>query len=74
MVQFVSHVLPPSSEKVCSHVALDAVIRDQMKRTRMGMPSKVSSARKTPTPSAKPPRTGTSIRPGVRPSSHQIDH
>ena len=32
MIQFVSQVLPPSSEQACSHCAEFAVIFDQMKR------------------------------------------
>lgn len=40
MIQFVSHVLPGSLEKACSHrVDLGVMRDDQMKRTRIGFPS-----------------------------------
>ena len=50
MIQLVSHVLPPSGEKACSQRADFSVIRDQMKRTWIGRPSKTSSHRNVPTP------------------------
>ena len=61
MIQLVSQVAPPSGEKACSQRAEVWVISDQRKRTLMGRPLKVSSARKVPTPSLNPPRIGASI-------------
>src|SRR6185437_8536851 len=42
-VQLVSQVLPPSPEKACSQWAAVAVMPDQMKRTLMGLPRKLSA-------------------------------
>jgi hypothetical protein len=41
-IQLVSQVLPPSPEKACSQWAAVAVMPDQMKRTLMGLPRRVS--------------------------------
>ena len=73
MTQLTSQVAPPSVENACSQRQVVAVMSDHRKRTRIGRPSKVSSAMNVPMPSTKPPTTGGSSRPGVRPSSHQID-
>ena len=43
MYQLVSHVRSPSAENACSHRADRGVIRDQVKRTRTGVPSWTSS-------------------------------
>ncbi len=74
MIQLTSHVAPSSVEKACSQRHVVAVMSDHRKRTRIGRPSKVSGAMNVPIPSLKPPTTGGSRRPGLRPSSHQIDH
>jgi hypothetical protein len=74
MIQLTSHEVPPSGENDCSQRHVLSVMSDQMKRTRIGRPLNVSSAMNVPTPFSKPPTTGGSRRPGVRPSSHQIDH
>src|SRR4029078_7509768 len=42
ITQFVSHVLPPSSENACSHRGVEVVTPDQTKRTRIGRPLKNS--------------------------------
>ena len=42
-IQLVSQVLPPSPEKACSQWAAVAVMPDQVKRTLMGLPRRVSS-------------------------------
>src|SRR6186997_274698 len=73
MIQLTSHVAPSSTEKACSQRHVVLVMSDHRKRTRIGRPSKVSGPMKVPTPSLKPPTTGGSRRPGLRPSSHQID-
>lgn len=75
MAQLVSQLLPPSVENACSQWHEVGAILDQVKRTRIGMPLKVSSARKVPMQSRKLPLTGGSSGPsGARASSHQIDH
>ena len=38
MIQFVSHVSPPSSENACSHRGVGVVTPDHVKRTRIGRP------------------------------------
>ncbi len=38
ITQFVSHVLPPSSENACSHRGVGVVTPDHVKRTRIGRP------------------------------------
>jgi len=43
MIQFASHVRPPSAENSCSQWADVGVICDQIKWTRIGVPSWVSS-------------------------------
>ena len=63
IIQFVSQVWPPSSEKACSQRGLPLVTRDQMKRTRIGRPSKVSAPRKTPVSPENEPTTGGSRAP-----------
>jgi hypothetical protein len=73
MIQFVSHVAPPSAENACCHLAFVAVMSVQRKRTRIGVPFKVSSAKKVPVPSAKAPTTGVPRSWGWRLSSHQMD-
>ena len=72
ITQFVSQLFPPSGEKACSQCAELAVMCDQVKRTLMGFPRKVSSPSKMPTPFSKLPITGGPIVCGSRPSSHQI--
>ena len=72
MRQFVSQLLPPSGEKACSQCAEVGVMRDQVKRTLIGLPLKVSSPSNVPTPFWKLPITGGSILCGLRPSSHQM--
>src|SRR5579859_5489243 len=64
--QLVSQVLPPSAEKACSQLAtafepLGCTV--QVKRTMMGLPSKVSGASNTPTFPTNLPTTGASITP-----------
>ena len=44
MIQFVSHVSPPSSENACSQRGVGVVTPDHVKRTRIGRPSNVSVA------------------------------
>ena len=63
IVQFVSQVFPPSAENACSHRGVGVVMRDQMKRTRMGRPSKTSEPSNLPTSPAKEPTTGGSSTP-----------
>src|SRR5688572_12193775 len=71
--QLTSHVTPPSVENACCHLAEIGVMSDQMKRTRIGRPSNVSSHSNVPTPFEKPPTTGVSI--SATPwFIHQIDH
>ena len=72
IVQFVSHVMPSSSENACSHVGFRPGFTRHAKRILIGLPSSVSSAKKRPTVPSKWPITGTSSVCGARPSSHQI--
>ena len=60
MLQFVSHVSPPSCEKAWSHRHVVSVKGDQMKRTRIALPSNLSSPKKSPRPSLKLPISGGS--------------
>src|SRR4029453_14505596 len=66
ITQFVSQVLPPSSENACSHRGVGVVTPDQMKRTRIGRPLKMSSPSNNPPSPAHPPITGGSSSPGRR--------
>src|SRR6185436_94378 len=63
MIQFVSHVAPPSPENDCSHRAVPGVSCVQTKRTRTGRPSCSSSPSNVPTPPVKRPTTGGSKMP-----------
>ena len=45
VIQFTSQVLPPSSENACSKCGLLVSVFDQMKRTKIDLPSKVSAHR-----------------------------
>ena len=75
MIQLTSQVSPPSAENACSQRVEVSVMFDQMNRTMIGCPLKVSSARNVPMPSRELPTTGGSSGPrGLRASSHQIDH
>src|SRR6185295_19968167 len=58
MIQFVSQVLPPSAEKACSQRGLWLAMRDQMKRTTIGLPSKTSGPSKMPWSPWNAPTTG----------------
>src|SRR5262249_39936215 len=73
MTQLTSHDAPSSAEKACSQRQVLPSMGDQTNRTRIGRPPNVSRPTNVPTPSAKPPTTGGSRTPGLRPSSHQID-
>ena len=66
MIQFVSHVSPSSSEKACSQRGVGVSMPDQMKRTRIGRPSKTSRPSKTPVSPVNVPKTGGSSSPGRR--------
>jgi hypothetical protein len=44
IVQFVSHVAPPSTENACSQRGTSGLGNDQMKCTRMDLPLNSSSA------------------------------
>ena len=66
MIQFVSQVSPSSSENACSQRGVGVVTPDQMKRTRIGRPSKTSRPSKTPVSSENVPKTGGSSSPGRR--------
>src|SRR5262245_12659612 len=69
IVQFVSQVSPPSSEKACSQRGVEVVMPDQMNRTRIGRPSNVSSPSNTPVSPSNDPTTGGSSSPGRRESA-----
>jgi hypothetical protein len=74
VIQFGSHVAPPSNENDCSQVAESGVMSFQVNRTFTGTPSMTSSHSNTPTPSSKRPRTGGSRRPSPTIEAHQIRH
>src|SRR5262249_59468332 len=62
MTQLVSQASPPSGEKACSQRHDAAVMRDQRKRTLIGLPSRWSSAKNVPIPPVNRPIIGTSSR------------
>src|SRR5919108_4442095 len=57
-IQLVSHVFPPSAENACSQRQEVSVISEQIKRTKMLLPSKSSCEKNSPRPSAKLPISG----------------
>jgi PAS domain S-box-containing protein len=61
IVQLVSQLASPSSEKACSQRQWSASSTNQRKRTRMARPSRTSSPKNSPTPSTKRPIIGGSI-------------
>src|SRR5262249_51940906 len=58
MIQFVSHVAPPSSEKACSHRGDPAPLRVQRNRHSTFLPSAISSPKNSPTSPKKRPVIG----------------
>jgi hypothetical protein len=66
MIQFVSQVSPSSAEKACSQRGVGVVTPDQMKRTRIGRPSRTSRPSNTPVSPENSPKRGGSSSPERR--------
>ena len=74
MTQLVSQIFPSSSENACSQTGFLPGLVCQVKRMVIGLPSKLSFAKKVPTDPENLPMTGISRLCGARPSSHHIAH
>ena len=66
MIQFSSHVSPPSDENACSQRGVGVSTRDHVKRTTIGRPANVSAPSKMPMPPENDPKTGGSSTPRRR--------